>query len=860
MAPTPFPRIPCGAVPPGFAVVAACWAVQQLHELPQPWLARALIASGAAVWLLLVLGPWPRRARGGAGRVLAWIPFASAAAMAFGWAVGVAHSRLSERLDPALEGVELHVVGVVDEMPQAFDRGVRFRFRIERCVEGAAGCPGPVAVRLGWYRAMGRGPQAAPPELHPGERWQLAIRLKRPHATLNPGLFDPELRALEDGIAGTGAVRDGRSNAGVNRRIDAFVATPRTVIEFARDRIRAAMLAAVSGQSEAGRGVVVALAVGDQAAIPGPWWEVFNRTGVGHLMSISGLHITMLAALGGRVAGGLWSSRRLAAAMRRRPPPAWIPTPYVRWAAGLGTGFGYAALAGWGIPAQRTCWMLAAAGLALLTGRARSPISVLSTAAAVVCVLDPWSPMAAGFWLSFAAVAAIIWFGSQRAASSGPEEGAGWRTRITGTLQEALRSQVAATLSLLPLGVVFFSSVSLVGPLANAVAIPLVSAVVTPLALAGAAIALVWTSAAVPPLALGSWLSDWLLAMLKWMEFGGAGAISVGRPSAAALLLGAAGCAVLLAPFRLPGRRLAVLALCPLLLAPEDRPTGAEIRLTALDIGQGTAVLVETEQGRLLYDTGPELGGDNDAGARSIVPYLRARGIERLEAMIVSHQDSDHSGGALSVLRNLSIDWVASSLADDHPIVAASKRHYPCARGAGWRWGEVAFDWLHPGDDDPVWRRSPTNSRSCVLRIRSPAGAILLVGDIEAAQEKHLLVRLPAEELRAAVLLAPHHGSKTSSTAEFLDTVRPAFAVFQVGYRNRYRHPNPAVLERYRSRGIGVLRSDAHAAIGIRMRVAAAPEIRLHRLEDRKYWRIRLPAEEDVGSGRSDDEDDPGAP
>ncbi|HWS74043.1 MAG TPA: ComEC/Rec2 family competence protein, partial [Quisquiliibacterium sp.] len=534
----------------------------------------------------------------------------------------------------------------------------------------------------------------------------------------------------------------------------------------------------------------------DQAAIPAPWWELFNRTGIGHLMSISGLHITMLAALGGALAGRIWKSRALAARMHPAPLPARWPAPYARWTIGLVVAFGYAALAGWGIPAQRTCWMIAAAGLALLCGRARSPVAVLSTAAAIVCVLDPWAPLAAGFWLSFAAVASIIWYGSARGAADRPVPAraagagaptsapaapgvpeslgsppsigspvslgspaspglpdpagkpmeaaresrvAGWRQRAHRALAEALRSQFAATLVLVPLGVVFFSAVSLVSPVANAFAIPLVSGVITPLALAGAALATIHEPLGAWPLSLAAWLTGGLLDALKWLDSGGVSALVLARPGAPALLLAALACALVLTPARLPGRWLAAMGLCPLLVASADRPGPGEIRLTALDVGQGTAVVVETAQGRLLYDTGPALGSDSEAGSRVILPWLRARGIDRLEAVVVSHEDLDHSGGALAVLRGLKVDWVSTSMPAGHPIVVAASRHYPCRRGERWEWGDVRFEWLHPGAEPVRASRSPTNARSCVLRVESPAGALLLTGDIEAAQERDLL-------------------------------------------------------------------------------------------------------------------------
>ncbi|MEN9314947.1 MAG: hypothetical protein RIS35_1340, partial [Pseudomonadota bacterium] len=787
---------PRPSIPPGLGVVIACLWVQSLAALPT---FRQTLAMAAIGTLLLGIGVGcALRSPGGrlAGMLSLSMPACGAALLAAALAVHVAQQRLDERIPPAFEGVTLTVTGLVEDMPQRSKDGVRFRFTIESCTEPAERCPSGRSVRLGWT-----GPPGGNGAIRPGQRWRFEVRLKRPHATLNPGLFDGEQRAVQEGIAAVGSVRAGKS-AGPRVLLDEFVWRPGTILERLRDRIRAAMLDALDGREDAASGVLIALAVGDQSAIPGEWWSRFNRTGVGHLMSISGLHITMLAALGGGLAGRLWSSRALASRMRS-PLPARVPTPYVRWAAGLATGFAYAGLAGWGIPAQRTCWMLAAAGLALLSGRARSPVAVLSTAAAVVCLLDPWAPTASGFWLSFAAVSAIIWAGSARSAPSGVESG--WRERLRALGSEATRSQFAATVSLLPLGAMFFSSVSLVGPIANAFSIPLVSAVVTPLALIGAALACLHPGLGGLVLWAGCLLSEWLLAALAWLDLDGLASLTIRQPTALALGLATVACVVLLAPVRFPARGLAWLALLPLLVAPPERPADDEVWLTALDIGQGTSVLVETAHGRLLYDTGPLLGPGNDAGARTIAPYLRARGIARLEALVISHEDADHSGGALSLMREIRVDWLTSSLPEGHAIVKAAPRHAPCLRGSGWHWGPIRFDWLHPAEDDPVPRKSPTNARSCVLRISAAGGTVLLAGDIEAPQERRLLDRLDPLDLRADVLLSPHHGSRTSSTDAFLETVQPRRAIFQVGYRNRYRHPNPVVLQRYLNRGIEIL-------------------------------------------------------
>ncbi len=800
-----------GGIPVAAVVPLVALAVHALPQLPAAQVAWLLVAGG------LVLG------LAGHGQLAMK---AALAVLAAGLIVLRVHGALAERIDPSYEGRVLQVAGYVAQLPQPLDRGVRFRFVIESCPGAANDCPAARAVQLSWYEGFGRGQSRAIGAPRPGERWQLAVRLKRAVALVNPGTFDGELRALEEGIAASGSVVGAAGEAAGNFRIAGQRWTIATVLERARLAARDAIVAALAGTDPAARGTVIALSIGDQAAIPARWWRVFNQTGIGHLMSISGLHITMLAGM------VVALSRRL---LRSRLVPGaallLVPVPTLAWAIGVGAAFLYSGLAGWGVPAQRTCWMLAVAGGALISGRTRSVASILALAAAVVTAFDPWAVLSPGFWLSFAAVAAIVLFGSAH------------RVRRRRLLSEAVATQWAATIALLPLGALFFSSVSLVGPLANAFAIPLVSIVITPLTLGATVVALL-----VPPLGalllrLAAWSSSLLLALLDWAAALPLATWTVARPGPLLLALAVAGCALLLSPVSLLPRRWGAALLLPMLAAGPRGPAAGEIWVTALDVGQGSAVLIEVPGYRLLFDAGPVYGGELEAGTRVITPYLRARGIDRLDALVVSHADADHAGGALAVLGNFPVAWVASSLADGHPVSAGAARHFACRRGELWRWGEADFIFLNPGDDDPVSRKSPTNARSCVLRVTTPAATVMLTGDIETAQERLLVRTMEPSALHADLLVVPHHGSTTSSSERFLAAVAPRTALFQAGYRNRYRHPNPKVLARYRAAGIDILRSDWHGAITIRYRLGQEPRIERARLDAPPYWRI------DAGAG-----------
>lgn len=542
----------------------------------------------------------------------------------------------------------------------------------------------------------------------------------------------------------------------------------------------------------------------------------------------------MLAGIAHAIVVRLWRSLWLYR-LCRLPLASLVAAPIAARVAAVLTAIAYSALAGWGIPAQRTCWMLTAALIASLSNRGAQPLNVVSAALIVVLALDPWAVLAAGFWLSFAAVAAIVWFAANGRSSSA-------RFGLWARLAEAGRAQLAVSLALVPLGAVFFSSVSLISPIANTLAIPLVSFVVTPFALLGGSVALLWPTVATVLLTIACWTFEQLMVVISLLDRFENAVWVVPLPGPLPLTLAAVGVAVFLSQL-LPGRWLALVTLLPILSAQAVRPRHAdEFWLTAIDVGQGMSVLIETKAGRLLFDTGPQYSGDSDAGQRILAPYLRARGIERIERLVLSHRDADHSGGAQGLWRSVRIAALDTSILAPDPVLDAAELKgivwQPCLRGEAWQWAGVRFEWLHPGSTRSPSKRSPTNANSCVLRVSSPAGSALLTGDIEVAQERELIGQLPADLLRADTLIAPHHGSRTSSSAPFIDAVAPQQVIFQLGYRNRYRHPHPAVWQRYLDSGAVLLRSDWHGAIEIRHQPGQPAAIHRYRLDAPRYWRV----------------------
>ena len=740
------------------------------------------LPSPAWLWTMPFLGALPLWRREAA------VPVAFA--IGFLWAAAFAQVRLADRLAPALEGRDLEVVGVVASLPASGERSVRFELDVE-----SAEVPLPRKLLLSWYRSAlyEDDPATLAETVHPGERWRFSVRLKRPHGNFNPHGFDYEGWLLERGIGATGYVRPRTPPLRLGLR-NSLADRIEQVREAVRDRFRESL-----GETPAA-GILAALAVGDQRSISNEEWRLFSRTGVTHLMSISGLHVTLVSGLFAWLAGALW----------RRVPFLALRLPARKAAAlaAIAAALGYTLLAGFAVPAQRTFWMVTVVALALWSGRTAAPARTLALALGAVLALDPWAVLAPGFWLSFGAVALIFYVAVEREPR--PVQ---W-----------LRVQWAITVGLAPAALFLFAQVSVVGPLANAVAIPLVSVVITPLALAAAALPLD------APIALAAWLVELLLQFLEWCASLPAAVWQQHAPPLWSTLAALAGVAWLLAPRGVPWRASGLALMVPALALPPPAPPPGEAWITTLDVGQGLAVVVRTANRTLLYDAGPQFGADSDSGERLVAPYLRAEGVTRLDAMIVTHNGMDHVGGAASVIGNFEVDEFRSSLAQGHPLHALVPSPRRCRRGERWRWDGVDFALLHPAAGDPPARKA--NDASCVLRVSAGAGAMLLTGDIERISEEILV---SFGDVRAEVLLVPHHGSRTSSSAGFLAAVRPAIAVVPAGYRNRFGHPHPEVLARYAALGAEILRTDLDGAVTVRLSASGASAL-AERQRRRRYW------------------------
>jgi competence protein ComEC len=756
-----------------------------------------------------------------------------------------AHERRTRVLPAAWEGVTLSLEGRIDDLPHATPQG----WRLTLAVMQAAAAPLPAAphprsltlpapsdallevpqrVALHWPVS----PESSSPMPQAGEVWRMRVRLRQPHGLHNPGGSDPELWWWNQDIGATGSIRINRDDP-APQRLQA--ASPWDMVVW-RDRVRKAIESTVT-EARIG-GVLTALVVGDQRAIHSSDWDIFRTTGVAHLMSISGLHITLWAWLATGLMRRVWRLAPLCA-------PDWgsrlllaVPVPVAAGWGGLLLAGLYAAFSGWGVPAQRTIWMLALVVVLRLQGR-HWPWPTLGAAAMTVVLLcDPWAWMQPGFWLSFFAVAILIM--TDTAERSAPAVQGRWWQGLGRAVWRLLREQSVMSVALAPLTLLCFGQFSVVGVVANLIAVPWVTLLVTPLGFAGLLWPACWSAAAwcLAQLHTGlSWLASWPWAtwsspQLPW-------------PYALAPVVGAA---VLVMPYGTWRWRCWCLPLLwPLWGWNPSRPLDGEFELMAADVGQGSAVLIRTAHSSLLYDTGPWWSADSDAGQRVLVPLLRSLG-EQPSRIILSHSDSDHVGGAAAVLGMVEsyqkhikpevfASFSPSTLATPLPASAAALRWQRCQAGQVWMQDGVRFELLHP--TPTLYEREPplpTNDLSCVLWVQGRQGSVLLTGDLSARFEAQLVRAYP--QLRATVLLAPHHGSKTSSSLAFLQTVQPQWVFIQAGYRNRYQHPAPAVMARYEALG---LQTKATASCGaIRWQSTdAAPSC--YRAQVRHHWHWQAP-------------------
>jgi len=766
--------------------------LQKVHEY---WLYASIVTSGLCLFVICFF----RNSTVTKKLAIICLLFA----LGFAWNAHYAENRLENILHIELEGKEFALEGRVASLPQSNSSGAKFAFEVDRATSGTEVLNQfPGRIYLSWQPAW-RNPQEIPGVI-PGQRWKLKAKLKRPYGSLNPYTFDFERWSFHQDFGASGSVRSGELL--LDKDIDWTEFELR--MELARWHLRKKIQSMLPKDARY-VGVLIALVMGDQNAINQDDWQVFNATGIGHLISISGLHVTMLAGVGASLAAFIW---------RRRTLPLIAPVSKVAAVVGFATAFIYAWLAGFQIPAQRTMYMVGVVAFALWTGRNPRSFDIWWWALVFVLLIDPIAPYTPGFWLSFGAVAAILYAMGDSPGllgiPTGKELEVHWMQRMFQALREACRVQAVVTLALLPFTLFWFYQVSIVSPLANAFAIPLVSYIVTPLAIAGALL----------PEFIGRYLllpahasMEYLAITLEWMAGWSWSVVWSKQPEWWMLLLSGCGLVYAIRPGAIgeswQGRLLGIFLSIPLFIWPTQfnaHLNKGEFRAVILDVGQGTAVLIETANRRLLYDTGPIQGKKDDAGQRVILPYLRGRGINHVDRMVISHSDSDHIGGAASLLKQIQFDSMMGSLPNSNLLLqnlqARKIPAIPCRFGQRWEWDDVEFVIWHPHEETIFADQYPgkPNEMSCVLEVRNQQSSFWLTGDVEKQGEAEITKRLDEKMLyeigdRELIFMAPHHGSKTSSSLALLKKLEPDHAFAQNGYRNRYGHPHPDVTARYQS-------------------------------------------------------------
>ena len=709
----------------------------------------------------------------------------------FLWAVLQGFIVLSSELPKEYESQDLTVVGVVSSLPERDENRQRFAMDVSELIYAGQSITGPKKIRLSWYRSDA--------EVLPGDTWRLLVRLKRPHGFMNPGGFDYEAWLFQHRIRATGYVRFADENV--------LVARPASSVSF--DRVRYAIkknLNTLLADSKLA-GVIHALTIGDKSQINADQWEVFRRTGTNHLVAISGLHIALVAGFSFFLWRYLWGS---SVCLSRIMPAQKSASLFA-----LLMAFCYAGLAGFAIPTQRALVMIAVILGAVFFNRRFLLSQVLAIALLAVLLFDPLSVLSGGFWLSFFAVAMIFYVLSARLGRL-----TYWRSWFL--------VQLAITIMLMPLLLLFFQQFSMISPIANFIAIPWLSFVVVPLSLFGAVISLFSLEIAKPFLVFADINMKVLWGILEWLSTRPLHSWVQHTPPLWTVIIAFVGIACLFAPRGFPGRWLAILWLIPLFLAKPDSPQWGEMGFTLLDVGQGLAVIVRTQNHTLVYDTGPKFSAHFNTGEAVVIPYLRYLGIPKINTLMVSHGDSDHRGGVTSILNQLLVDQFLTADLSRFPQHQAQ----PCRAGQSWDWDGVSFTVLNPEEHRTD---QSANDISCVLRVATRSMSLLLTGDIEINSEQQLLKNYPGL-IAADVLVVPHHGSKTSSSIEFIDAVSPAIALYSLGYKNRYGFPAAEVKMRYQARNITTYETAKHGAIVLKWDVSSGYRVQLTRAHEKKYW------------------------
>ena len=689
-----------------------------------------------------------------------------------------AKSSLDSRLPSVLEGKELLVTGRVLDIPNIAGDGVRFRFKVDHAVlADSSNKPShnidqndfKGVIRLGWFQQQ--------QTINAGESWQLLVRLKRPSGFMNPGGFDYEKWLFTQRILATGYIRQSED---LNKRL---AQAPWWSINHWRQRIHEKIQQNVGNKSSAA--VLSALTVAVRNSLDDQQWQLLQQTGTSHLVAISGLHIAVVAGFALFPIMLIW---RIFPRLNER-----VPLRVVAGLLGVVFALIYAMLAGFTLPTQRALLMVVIGIWGLVSRRNYDASTILSLALLGVLILDPLAAMTISFWLSFLAVALILIF---------------LKRQMHKPRFAIIKLQLMLSLAMLPLTLLFFGTASLTSPVANLFAIPWVSLLVVPLSLIALILMPFSTDLSNQLFNIAALAIDYLFKGLAYMAESPLADIHPAEIPAIYLIAAFTGLLFLLLPKSFPGRWLGLVLIVPAFLFNPEKPQQGSFSYTLLDVGQGMASVIQTAKHTLVYDTGTRVSDSFDVGKLVLVPYLRAKGIREVDSLIVSHEDNDHRGGARYLVDALKVNNILSS---DTSILSGNQVE-ACIKGMQWQWDGVDFEILSPPDINSESYPKNDNNRSCVLRVSNQHHSLLLTADIQAFSEEKLIQNYP-DKLISEVVTVPHHGSKTSSTIEFIRSVSPQIGLIPAGYRSRFGHPKPEIIERYITAGVELLDTVSDGAI-----------------------------------------------
>lgn len=688
-----------------------------------------------------------------------------------------------------LEGKAISVTGYISSIPNTADNRISFLFSLEKLQTKKT----HATIKLFL--------QNSNLNLRAGDKWKFTVKLKRIHGMMNPGGFDYESWAFQEGIKATGYVVDTTENQLLESHwYHGFLNRLRQTL---KDKMQAELPESNTSPW------IIALALGEKQNISSENWEVLRNTGTNHLMAIAGLHIGLMSSFIFFIVSACW--RRITYLMFLAP--AQVAGGF----AALIMGILYSALAGFSIPAERTCSMLSIVLITLMLKRIIASWYAWSIALLIVLLLNPLCVLTESFWLSFCSVGLIIYGMSARLNSNN----LWWKLG---------RIQWVIAIGLIPLSIWLFQQFSLISFVANSIAIPCVGFIIVPLTLSGCLVLIFSAKCGGFILLLADkllvvlWNILTYLSHLKWADY------YLMIPNTWILLAACAGMIMLLLPAGFKGKWFGIFWFLPLIFYQHPAPKSGDIWFSLLDVGQGLSAVIQTHSHVLVFDAGPKLGANYDMGESVVAPFLQSIGTKNIDMLVISHPDNDHIGGAKSLFHYFKILKTKTSTPDR--LLPFTSEY--CLRGQSWQWDEVTFKFLYPTIDN----LDSDNESSCVLLITNKnQKSILLTGDIEKNAEKFLIAN-EGKNLTANILVAPHHGSKTSAVDEFVEDIHPQYVLFPVGYRNRYHFPHASVIEKYQHINATCFRSDVSGALRFSLGESIAFPVQ-YRFLHQRYWNFR---------------------